>query len=284
MIKASKYFIPYVIFLIIIGYRGELIYSFLIVILHEMAHYTIARYYGFSGFDIEFLAVGAVLKLKDLDEASPKEDLLISISGPMINIVLAMIFYFLYKKSLVNEFYILFSGNLAIGLFNLIPAFPLDGGRILRDWLNFRVTYKRANKIMIGTSIGIGIVLMFCYVLFYLKGSNNFNIGIIGLFIIVSSLKENERISYIIMGDIIKKKYKFIKNGYIENKNTSVYYKNDLLSLMSLFEKNRYNIFTILDQEMRVMDIIYEEEVISALKMYGNITIDEFMKIEDEGK
>lgn len=284
MIKVSKYFIPYVIFLILIGYKGQLIYSFFIVILHEIAHYITARYYGFSGFDIEFLAFGAVLKFKELDEASPKQDLIISISGPMLNIALAVIFYFLYKNSQLNGFYIMFSGNLAIGLFNLIPAFPLDGGRILRDLLNFRLTYKKSNKIMIVISIVIGIILMFFYVLIYFKGSNNFNVGIIGLFIIVSSLQENERISYIIMGDIIKKKYKFIKNGYIENKNTSVYYKNDLLGLMSLFDKNKYNIFTVLDTEMKVMDIIYEEEVINALKIYGNITIEEFMKNEDERK
>ena len=86
MIKVSKYFIPYVIFLIIIGYKGQLIYAFLIVLVHEMVHYITARYYGFSGFDIELIAVGAVLKFRDLDDATPKEDLIISISGPMSNI------------------------------------------------------------------------------------------------------------------------------------------------------------------------------------------------------
>lgn len=284
MIKVSKYFIPYVIFLIIIGYKGQLLYAFIIVLIHEVVHYITARHCGFSGFDIELIAVGAVLKFRDLDDATPKEDLIISLSGPMINIALAVIFYFLYSNLRLNSLYMLFAGNLAIGTFNLIPAFPLDGGRILRDLLNFRFSYKKSNKIMMILSIIIGSLLMFTYVLLFFKGSTNFNMGIIGLFIIISSLKENERVAYIIMGDIIKKKYKFIKNGYIENKNTSVYYKKDLLSAMGLFDKNKYNIFTILDEEMKVMDIIYEEEIINALKLYGNISIEEFMKIEDEYK
>jgi stage IV sporulation protein FB len=284
VIKVSKYFIPYVIFLIIIGYKGQLVYAFFIVFVHEMVHYITARYCGFSGFDIELIAVGAVLKFRDLDDATAKEDLIISVSGPMSNIALAVIFYFLYKNFPNNNFYMLFAGNLSIGLFNLIPAFPLDGGRILRDLLNLRRTYKRSNKIVMILSIIIGILLMFLYIFMFLKGRTNFNVGIIGLFIIISSLKENERVSYIIMGDIIKKKYKFTQKGYIENRNTSVYYKKDLLCVMGLFDKNKYNIFTVLDEEMKVMDILYEEEIINALKLYGNITIEKFMKIEDEHK
>ncbi|MBC2580630.1 M50 family metallopeptidase [Clostridium sp. DJ247] len=281
MVKISKYFIPYIIFLVYIGYNGQLVYSFFIVIFHEFIHYAFAKFYGFSGFDIELIGVGASIKLKDLDEASPKQDLIISASGPMANLILCIIFYFLYKNFQYNELYMLFKGNLSIGLFNLIPAFPLDGGRILRDILNFRFIYKRANKIMISVSIIIAILLMFLYILLFLEGHNNFNIGIIGLFIIVSSLRENERIAYIIMGDIVRKRHKFIKRGHIENKNTSIYYKMNLLSAVSLFDKNKYNVFTVLDEELKVMDIVYEEEILIALKQYGNITIEEFMKIEN---
>lgn len=281
MIKINRYFIPYIIFLIIIGYKGQLIYSFFIVFIHEVVHYLFARHYKFSGFDIEFMLVGAVIKFKDLDEASPKEDLVISISGPMANLVLCILFFLLHRRFPYGEFYMLFEGNLAIGLFNLIPAFPLDGGRILRDVLNLKFMYKKSNKIMIIVSIVVGSLFMFCYILLFLRGRNNFNIGIIGIFIIIASLKEKERIAYIIMGDIIKKKYKFIYRGYIENKSISIYYKKDLLNAMALFDKNKYNIFTVLDEEMRVMDIIYEEEIINALKVHGNITIEEFMKIEN---
>lgn len=279
MIKISKYFIPYVIFLIFIGYKGKLIYTFIIVFFHEMVHYLVARYYKFSGFDIEFIAIGTVIKLKDLDEAFPREDLIISISGPAANLIFSAVFYFVYKNFCSSLSYMLFSINLAIGLFNLIPAFPLDGGRILRSILNLKMTYKKANRIMIITSIFIGMALMFMYIFLFLNGYSNFSIGIIGIFIITTSLRENERISYIIMGDIIKKRYKFIKRGYIENRTLSIHYKQDLLTAMGLFDKNKYNIFMVLDDEMNLMDTIYEEEVIEGLKLYGNITLEKFIEI-----
>ena len=277
----SKYFIPYVAFLIVVGYKVQLICTFIVVFFHEVVHYLTARYYNFSGFDIEFIAVGAVVKLKDIDEAFPKEDLMISTSGPAANLVLSMFFYLIYHISNSSLCYMLFSVNLVIGLFNLIPAFPLDGGRILRSALNLKITYKKANRIMIVSSIFIGIVLMFFYIFLFFNGNNNFNIGIIGVLIVASSLKENERVSYIIMGDIIKKKYKFLKRGYIENRNVSIYYKQDLLTAMGLFDKSKYNIFMVLDENMNVVDIIYEEEIIEALKLYGNITIEKFIKISE---
>ncbi|WP_123052943.1 M50 family metallopeptidase [Clostridium sp. JN-1] len=282
MIKVNRYFIPYIIFLFIIGYKGQIMYTMFIVISHEFVHYIFARLYGFYGMGIELMVVGAALNFKELDDAEPKQDLIISLSGPVFNIIMAVIFYVLSKKYYFNEFNILFLGNLAIGIFNLIPGFPLDGGRILRDLLCYKYSYRKSNKIMIDISIIIGILLMFFYILLFLKGFNNFSLGIIGLFIMISSLKENERIPYIIMGDIIKKKYKFIKKGYIENKVISVYYKKDILSLMSIFDKNKYNVFVILDDKMKVIDIIYENDIIEGLKIYGNITVEEFLNKLDK--
>lgn len=282
MIKLNKYFIPYIFILIIIGFRGEIVISFLIVLLHELVHYGFARYFGCSGFDIEILPIGAVINLKELDEVSPTQDLIISLSGPLMNLILAVFFYLLSLRYQSNFNTLFFEGNLAVGIFNLIPAFPLDGGRILRDVASMRYIFRKANKISIITSIILGIILMLLFIYLFLKGNNDLNLGIIALLIIISSLKENERIAYIIMGDIIKKKYKFLSRGYIENKSISVYYQYNLIDVLSLIDKNKYNVFTILDEEMRLMDVIYEDEVLEALKNYGNISIREFLENENK--
>jgi len=266
LIKLNKYCIPYIIILLLVGFRGHLFIVFVFVILHEVIHYLTARKLGFSGFHIEILPFGASLKLKHLDEASNTEDLIISISGPMMNFVLAVIFYAALRKYNCKELYELFIINLSLGVFNLLPAFPLDGGRILRDILSKKFLYKKASKITVYVSYILGILLLISYFVFLFCGVNNLNLILISFFILSCSVKEKRRIVYVIVEDIMKKRLKFIKNGIIENRIISVFYKKDLLFGLSMIDKNKYTILTVLDEDMKVIKLIYEEEIINALK------------------
>ncbi|MBZ9608540.1 M50 family metallopeptidase [Clostridium estertheticum] len=280
MIRISKLFIPYIILLIILGFKGELVVAFAFVFIHEMMHYLTARILGFSGFDIEILPIGAVLKVKDLDEASAKEDLIISLSGPLLNLLLAVIFYILFILFNRPYLHLIYKSNLALGIFNLIPAFPLDGGRVLRDILNIKTIYRRANEISIMVSMILGSIFMFIYFVSVAANKSNFNLGLISIFILISSIKEKERIVYLIMGYIIRKKHRFIKRGYVENKSISVFCEKNLLSVLGIIDKNKYNLFTILDENMTLLDTLYEEEIIEAIKAYGNISLSEYIDIK----
>lgn len=277
MLKLNKFFIIYLLIIIFLGFKGEILISLFFIFLHELFHYITARKYGFKGFNIEILPFGAKLNLKDLDDLEPLEDLVISLSGPLLNLILAVIFYCLTFEFSNIYFFVFFKVNITLAIFNLTPVLPLDGGRIFRDLLSLKFMYKKANKITIYFSLCIGIFIMYYYIYIFLLGNINIVIGLIALFILLNSLKEKERIAYIIMGDIIKKRYKFIKKGYIENKSISLYYKNALIDVLSIIDKNKYNIFTIMNDEMKVIDIIYENEIIDALKDYGNITLEEFI-------
>ncbi|WP_035288234.1 M50 family metallopeptidase [Clostridium sp. KNHs214] len=282
MVKFNKYFLFIFVCLLVIGFRGKILVAFIMAFFHELVHYITARILGFSGFDIEILPIGTVLKLKDLDEATPLEDIIISVSGPLFNIILALILHIAFIKFKLYQLKFLEVTNLALGIFNLIPALPLDGGRILRDFLSIKKHYKKSNIITVNISLAIGLCfIMYYFILFYKKSAflYNLNIGLIGLFIIVCSIRERERIVYLIMGDVIKKKIKFLKRKYMENRTISVYSKESLLFIMNLIDTNRYNIFYVLDDEMNVIDIIYEKEIIDALKVYGNITIEEYIKL-----
>lgn len=280
VIKFTKSFFIYIFILMIIGFKREIISSLIFVLIHESTHYLVARILNFSAYNIKILPFGAVLNLKDIDEAEPFEDLIISISGPLMNIFLAVIFYILHLSFNRQIYKVYCISNLVLGVFNLIPAYPLDGARILRSILSLKTFYKKANNITLNISIFIGSIMCFLYFLCFFKGINSINLGLISLFIIYTSIKEKERMAYIIMGDIIKKRAKFFKRGYLENKSISLFYKKDLLRALELIDKNKYNNFFVLDEELKLVGIIYEDEVIEALKNYGNITLEEYLQME----
>ena len=83
------------------------------------------------------------------------------------------------------------------------------------------------------------------------------------------------------MGDMIRKVRKLKKHNYIENKSISVYYKKGLVNVLTLVDKNRFNSFYALNDDMELLGIIHEDELLKALKVHGNITLEEYIKIRE---
>ncbi len=112
---------------------------FVSVLLHELGHSLVARRFGIPVKEIDLFIFGGVAMIEE-EAHSPKEEFLIAIAGPIVSIILGFFFlilaWFYPKDDLINGLinYLMYA-NFLIGVFNLIPAFPLDGGRILRAFL-----------------------------------------------------------------------------------------------------------------------------------------------------
>ena len=136
----------------------SLIALFAIVVLHELGHALAARRYGIGTKDITLLPIGGVARLDRMPE-EPRQELAIAIAGPAVNVVLALIFMLIARITHGSSGWSmgLFPGeglaaelvriNVVLVLFNMIPAFPMDGGRVLRALLAMRLGYNRATAI-----------------------------------------------------------------------------------------------------------------------------------------
>ncbi|MBU3136635.1 peptidase M50 [Clostridium gasigenes] len=280
MNKKTKIFIAEIVLIsIICSYNNIFLLAFLWVILHELSHMIVASLIGCKFNNIQLHIFGAKAELLDLEEFTDKKKLLIYIAGPAFNGIMAIILFIIglnIKSFIINE-----SINLNIGLvfFNLLPAYPLDGSRIYEILLSKRMLYKKAQKIM---SIVSYCMAAFCFAtavvgLIFL---HKFNISsvIAGVIIIYITKCESRDTMYIIMGNIVKKRKSLIKNNYIDNKTLSVYYKNGLVNVLGLVDRNKFNTFYVLDEEMKLLYILNEDELIEALKIHGNITLQEYIK------
>ncbi|HLL58021.1 MAG TPA: site-2 protease family protein, partial [Rubrobacteraceae bacterium] len=140
---------------------------FFCVLLHEFGHSLVAQRFGIEVPDITLLPIGGLARLKSLPE-KPWDEVKIALAGPLVNVVLAPIFFLLAYllgadllalpdvlrgvSSLGQVLVYLGYINVALALFNLLPAFPMDGGRVLRGLLAARFGPVRATDI--SSSVG----------------------------------------------------------------------------------------------------------------------------------
>lgn len=166
---------------------------FLSIVFHELSHSLVARRFGLPIRGITLFIFGGVAETAD-EPPSPKSEFLIAVVGPLASILLAFIFRMVYVLAKSGGWYVSAVGvmdylstvNLVLAVFNLVPAFPLDGGRMLRAGLwRWKNDLKGATRIASQIGSGFGILLMVLGGLAFLQG--NFIGGmwwfLIGLFL-----------------------------------------------------------------------------------------------------
>jgi Zn-dependent protease len=161
---------------------GVLISLFIFVLLHELGHSVVARRYGIPILDITLLPIGGVARTLGLPKTSGQE-IAIALAGPAVNYVLAIplgIAVATLPEGALREFAIpLLFANLMLGTFNLIPAFPMDGGRVLRALLALRKDYLDATRI----AVWVGRVVAVIFVVVAVMDRQWILLALIALFI-----------------------------------------------------------------------------------------------------
>ena len=186
---------------------------FATVVIHELSHCYVAKRYGIKIKRIVLLPIGGISEMEEIPD-DPSEELRIALAGPLSNLVIAVLFYFILILSknylsivLAGALYYFIIVNLLLGLFNLLPAFPMDGGRILRAFLAERMSLIRATRISASIGKQFAIVMAIIGVFF------NFLLILIAVYVylgaeseyrsvLLSTLLENDKVQDVMTTDV----------------------------------------------------------------------------------
>ncbi len=179
------------------------------VLLHELGHSMMALRYGIGVEDIVLLPIGGVARLSKMPE-EPKQELMVALAGPAVNLALMLVaapvvvaalaaqaisgaavgLPEMTRPGLVNFAWFIVAINLSLLIFNMIPAFPMDGGRVLRAFLAMKLRYGRATQI----AAMVGKVFAILFGIFAML-SGNISLALVAFFVFMAAGAENQEVA-----------------------------------------------------------------------------------------
>ena len=245
------------------------------VLLHEFGHILMARRFGVRTPDVILLPIGGLARLERMPE-EPRQELLIALAGPAVTLAIAVILYLALQlsgvsvdlgallrlgqpTSLPEALAFLMIVNVMLLGFNLIPAFPMDGGRVLRALLASRMGLRRATRI--AASIGQALAVLFgMWAVFY---SWNPILLLIAVFIFLAAGAEATAIETSTAG-----KGAVVADMMITNFRTIPVYAPLQQAVEFLLEGEQRE-FPVVDNDGRVEGLLTREGLIKALAERG---------------
>jgi len=246
---------------------------FLIVLLHELGHSIAAQWYDVSVKEIVLLPIGGVARLARIPE-DPKQEFVIAGAGPLVNVIIAvsmtaaglaagfdlgisrtpLIFAGLSRVSVERIFEYVFISNLFLLAFNLIPAFPLDGGRMFRALLASRMSYARATATAGVIGQGLAAILGFW-------GLRNFNLIwiFIAVFIYMGASQERKSVR-------IRSRLAGLKVSQVFSKDIPHLYANStVLDALGVTQQTSHSHFPLIEGDQYV-GLVSREALIDAVE------------------
>jgi len=253
---------------------GAVLLIFTCVVLHEYGHALTARRFNVKTIDIILTPIGGIARLEHLPE-KPMEEFYVAIAGPLVNVVIIAILsiYFLFFPETIDFIAavlwdkpmgdypaimyvvpLLILANAVMVVFNMIPAFPMDGGRVLRSLLSLKVGRLKATQI----ASYLGRFLAIC-IFFYAIWTGRYITSLIGVFVYFTASHEYKLV-----------KQESLLNNHLAkelmNSNFSRFKESDTIQTIVSNKKEWEKNFLVFDENNHITGVIHEAFFNEAIK------------------
>lgn len=231
------------------------------IFFHELSHVRMARLLGLEHAIVHLNYYGCKGEIEGLDCCDIGTELPIAVAGPLFNLVLALILALL-SQVLYFWYYPLMGfavANLFLGCFNMLPALPMDGGRVLRSILCTFLSREKGTRVCVNISMSIGAAFIAAFAYFAYFGSYKAPLLVIGCFTIISARGE--------LNNVCKYRYgamdgrNKLKSRPKRVRRVAVSCEDDLKTALAMFKNDCFNIVDVVSEDGTIQKTITETQL-----------------------
>lgn len=255
--------IALLVWAVLSGYLWEMTLLLSALVTHEVAHFIALRGYGLTLMTVRVFPFGASMEVSGLS-GRPHVEVPVALAGPLNNFLLLALGLLLgsagWGGGYLWDFFL--AANLGVALFNLIPALPLDGGRMFRCYLGEAMGVAAASHVLAcwGVYWGLGLVagsiVLALWLSLYVPA-----LGVLGIILVVTALGERGETPILPLGNLYRRRPRRTDDMPPPVEHLSAYGEETVASVSQRLGSYGFAIVWILDRNLRLMGTLTEEEL-----------------------
>lgn len=278
-IEVSSLSALFIAFSLVIGNTDKVLLAYASMILHELGHITTASIFKKRTKKIRVLLVGVNARI-DLEDCSGAKRIAILLAGPLINILI-VVASLLVERILLSpeDLHYIRILNLYLFCFNLLPMLPLDGGEILRELLTKHFGLLHGSLYLRKTSYFFSVAFILFGILQGLSYPGGFLFIIFGIYSIINLKLGYSEAASMNIKKLMFRQTRLLKKGIYGARVLVVLQTVTLGAVLKSMDFDQYHFVYVLDQNLRLINMINESQLIEAMMKYNmEITIEEYLK------
>ncbi len=246
------------------GLAGKALAVFAAVLWHEAAHAAAATALGYRVREIELLPFGGVARIEQADTAGAASEIIMAAAGPIASLVLAAAVYLARPAFPAHALWLDFycQTNLMLAFFNLLPALPLDGGRILRALLALRWDWGEATAAVAGLGKLLAVILLVAAgVGLWQSATVNLTFLAAAVWLFFAARAETAAAGFRAMRILARKKAELTARGVMPTVHLTALATVRVSEVVRLFGPEQYHVVLVVDDDCRLRGALTETEV-----------------------
>lgn len=260
----------FVLLLLALAWTGRVVEGMIVfgvVLVHELAHVAAAKGAGLVVREVELLPFGGVARLEGLLETEPGVEAAVAWAGPATNVFLLAAGLLLWRWDVLPDRWALFFAltNAVVAGVNLLPALPLDGGRLYRAFRSRQVGFRRATAEAVRLGRALAVVMVAVGTALLYLGVASVTLPVLGVVIYTTAGKEGAAAAYTFMAHLSRKRNELTKRGCMPVKTLAARESASVKQVVERFIPQKYHVVWVVDDDGRLAGVASEGDVLEAL-------------------